>query len=228
MRKLIASILLLFTFTFAQYRPAQIIVPVSLIGAGAIVTASGLSDAVEDEMKIRRGKPYRFDDYLLYAPHVMLYGFSLFGAQAQHDYLDRTLLLGTAGIFSLSTIAVKYMVKYPRPDDDGKKTAFPSGHATLAFMGAELVRREYPAWCGALAYTLASGIGFMRVYNQRHWLGDVVAGAGFGVLSANAAYWLLPVQKKILSKKSKPETQISLYPYFNGNETGVFLTFSLK
>ena len=31
------------------------------------------------------------------------------------------------------------------------------------------------------------------MYNNRHWLTDVIAGAGVGILSAQAAYWLYPV-----------------------------------
>lgn len=51
-------------------------------------------------------------------------------------------------------------------------------------MGAELVRIEYGGWYGAGAYAVAAGVGFMRMYNGRHWLHDVVAGAGVGILSA--------------------------------------------
>ena len=51
-------------------------------------------------------------------------------------------------------------------------------------MGAELVRMEYGGWYGIGAYTIAVGVGFMRMYNGRHWLHDVVAGAGVGILSA--------------------------------------------
>ena len=51
------------------------------------------------------------------------------------------------------------------------------GNATVEFI-------EYGGGSGAGAYAVAAGVGFMRMYNGRHWLHDVVAGAGVGILSA--------------------------------------------
>ena len=31
---------------------------------------------------------------------------------------------------------------------------------------------------------MAGTVGYLRVYNNKHWLHDVVAGAGFGIASA--------------------------------------------
>ena len=50
---------------------------------------------------------------------------------------------------------------------------------------------EYPAIAVA-GYTVATGIGFLRMYNNRHWASDVLAGAGIGILSASLMYWLAP------------------------------------
>ena len=66
------------------------------------------------------------------------------------------------------------------------------------------MRREYwntSPWIGVAGYAVAAGTGFLRMYNNRHWLTDVIAGAGFGILSAEAAYWLYPVIKKTFFKK---------------------------
>ena len=41
-------------------------------------------------------------------------------------------------------------------------------------------------------YTVATGVGIMRMYNNRHWASDVLAGAGVGILSASLMYWLAP------------------------------------
>jgi membrane-associated phospholipid phosphatase len=38
------------------------------------------------------------------------------------------------------------------------------------------------------AYTVATGVGAMRVMNNRHWVSDVLVGAGIGILSTNLAY----------------------------------------
>ena len=64
-----------------------------------------------------------------------------------------------------------------------------------AFMGAEILRREYGEEYPGIAiagYTVATGVGLMRIYNNRHWASDVLAGAGIGILSASLTYWLAP------------------------------------
>lgn len=41
-------------------------------------------------------------------------------------------------------------------------------------------------------YAVAAGVGAMRVYNNKHWCSDILAGAGIGILSASIMYWLAP------------------------------------
>ncbi|MCL2844161.1 MAG: phosphatase PAP2 family protein [Chitinivibrionia bacterium] len=209
------------------FSAAYLFVPLSLIGAGAIMTAGGnLNQSVEDKFAEHRGRPYKFDDVLMYVPSAMVYGFSLF-AEPKHDWWDRSMILGTSATFVLSTLIVKQVIDHQRPDGS-KNTSFPSGHTAVAFVGAEIVRREYPAWCGAIAYSMAGTVAFMRLYNKRHWVGDVVAGAGFGILSVSAAYWLLPVQQRIMSRSRfrSRETAVAVNPYFDNEKIGLFLTFS--
>jgi membrane-associated phospholipid phosphatase len=40
------------------------------------------------------------------------------------------------------------------------------------------------------SYAVATGTGILRMYNNKHWLGDVAAGAGIGILSTTLSYWL--------------------------------------
>jgi len=80
--------------------------------------------------------------------------------------------------------------------------SFPSGHTATAFMGAEMLYQEYKdvsIWYGISGYIIASGTGAFRVYNDRHWLTDIAAGAGIGILSTKAAYWLFPTINKLLT-----------------------------
>ena len=48
--------------------------------------------------------------------------------------------------------------------------------------------RDKSLWCGTGAYTIATGVGMLRIVNDKHWESDVIAGAGFGILSAHLAY----------------------------------------
>lgn len=67
--------------------------------------------------------------------------------------------------------------------------SFPSGHVTTAFAAATTASEEisylWPhashPWSPAL-YTVASLVGVARVYENKHWASDVVAGAAIGTL----------------------------------------------
>ena len=73
-------------------------------------------------------------------------------------------------------------------------------------MGAELMREEYGNAWGAGAYVIAGGVAFLRMYNDRHWLNDVIAGAGVGILAARIGYWLLPLERKLFRWEKKKQT----------------------
>lgn len=89
--------------------------------------------------------------------------------------------------------AFKYGLGLLRPDNS-RYNSFPSGHTFVVFTGAEILRREYGEdypWIAVAGYTVAIIVGAMRIYNNRHWLGDVCAGAGLGILSTTLVYWAL-------------------------------------
>ncbi len=48
---------------------------------------------------------------------------------------------------------------------------------------------RYP-WLSISSYALATGVGGMRMLNNRHWMSDVLAGAGIGIIAAEFGYWL--------------------------------------
>jgi hypothetical protein len=53
------------------------------------------------------------------------------------------------------------------------------------------------------------------MYNDRHWLTDVAAGAGIGILCTKTAYWLYPKCKTTFQKRNKKRQLCSFY---NGKE----------
>jgi membrane-associated phospholipid phosphatase len=55
----------------------------------------------------------------------------------------------------------------------------------------------------------ATGTGFFRMYNDRHWLTDVAAGAGIGILCTKTAYWLYPKCKTTFQKRNKTSVMIA-------------------
>ncbi len=66
--------------------------------------------------------------------------------------------------------------------------AFPSGHTTLAFATAMSLSMLMPKWWW-LFFIPAVLLGFERVGEDTHYLSDVIAGAGLGMVSAHLTRW---------------------------------------
>ena len=63
--------------------------------------------------------------------------------------------------------------------------SFPSGHTTLAFaMATSLSDDIHRTWATVGLYGLATGVAVSRVYQEAHWVSDVVGGAALGIASA--------------------------------------------
>jgi membrane-associated phospholipid phosphatase len=60
-------------------------------------------------------------------------------------------------------------------------TSFPSGHAQTAFTLATVITILFPRW-GIPVFIAASLIGISRIVLTSHYLSDVFAGAGIGIL----------------------------------------------
>lgn len=215
-----------------KFKYKQLIVPVLLMGYGAAgLKCSGvkqLNGWVKEQMDSHAGKQYRFDDYLQYSPAVAVYALNLVGIKGRHSFIDRSAILGTSYlVMALSVRGVKHYTKIRRPDM-AAINSFPSGHTATAFMCAEFLRQEYrdqSVWYGISGYLAASATGFMRVYNGRHWLTDVAAGAGIGILGAKVGYWLFPYVRKIYSPRDKGFNAM-LIPYTFGENCGAELVVS--
>ena len=66
--------------------------------------------------------------------------------------------------------------------------AFPSGHVTMAFaMATSLADDVHPTWAKVGLYGMATGVAVSRVYQEKHWVSDVIGGAVLGIASAKFA-----------------------------------------
>lgn len=215
------------------FKPLQLIVPCTLIGVGVIGLESDWlkyqNREIREELQENIDRKFTIDDFSQYAPIAAVYGLKLCGIKGKHGYGDMTVILGTAcTLMGAAVYTMKNVTKVERPDGSARNS-FPSGHTATAFMGAELLRREYrdvSPWIGVAGYAVAAGTGFFRMYNNRHWLTDVIAGAGIGILSVQAAYWLYPViSKTFFHKRYIKNMYIS--PYVSENSKGLNCTITL-
>jgi membrane-associated phospholipid phosphatase len=169
-----------------------------LIGCGFLAaynpTVNSWAVSLRDEVMYHDPTKLHFDDQLQYVPMVAPWVLNLCGVKGRHSYNKLLLLEGGSYLLGSGWLnAAKYGFAKKRPDSS-THNSFPSGHTFTAFLGAEIVRREfgkdYP-WIAVAAYAVATVVGVMRIYNNRHWAGDVLAGAGLGILSTTLIYWAM-------------------------------------
>lgn len=135
----------------------------------------------------------RYDDYLQYAPGVLTYALKAFGVEGRSSWgrLATSTAISSA-LMGVTVNTMKGSIHRWRPDGSANNS-FPSGHASMAFMVATWLHKEYGVTRSPLysifGYATASSIAIGRVINNRHWLSDVVTGAGIGILSTNLGYY---------------------------------------
>lgn len=200
------------------FRPQQLIAPTLLVTVGAIGVSNGWLSSVKKEVRgnmhhMRGNSSFRADDYVQYLPVAANLGLGFLGVKAKHPFRERLVVSATAyATMALIVNVTKVAVGENRPGSTARNS-FPSGHTATAFTGAELLREEYGNWYGLGAYALATGVAFLRLYNDRHWLNDVLAGAGVGILSARIGYWLLPCERRLFGWEKKQQDMVILPAY---------------
>jgi membrane-associated phospholipid phosphatase len=190
------------------------------------VDFSVYNDLIEDHPNFR----YHIENYLQYAPAVMVYGLNLAGIHGKNTFIDRTILYGMSeGIMALTTFSLKNITHRLRPDGSNRYS-FPSGHTGNAFAAAEFMAQEYSEkspWYGIAGYSFATATAILRVYNRDHWFSDIIAGAGFGILSTKAAYLIYPLFRNKLFHDKKSNKTTSLMPAFSNGTVGFAFTKQL-
>jgi len=82
------------------------------------------------------------------------------------------------------TTDVLKVVTHKRRPNGSCCLSFPSGHTSAAFMGAAFIDQRYGWQYAILAYIGASYVGYSRIYADKHYGIDVVAGAAIGIISS--------------------------------------------
>ncbi|WP_051718811.1 phosphatase PAP2 family protein [Hymenobacter sp. IS2118] len=186
----------------------QLLPPVLLLTAGALTTHKvallETDEETREEIREHVGRPLtQLDNQMRYLPGAVALGLGLAGVRGRHRPVDQLLLAALA--FTLNDAAtsnLKKLTQVQRPDGSDYHS-FPSQHTSLAFASATLLHKEYggrSAWYSVGGYSVAAATAGIRMAKDVHWLSDVLAGAGVGILSTEAAYWLYPRVTKPLRK----------------------------
>ena len=187
--------------------PWSLAIPAVLIARGAFSIDSHFDHKLQRYVVENVKGKVRADDYVQYLPIASVFAFPNLGLPPAHSLKERLVIGATA--YALTAIfvnATKYTVRQLRPDNTSHNS-FPSGHTATVFTGVEILYQEYKhydPWIGIGGYAVAAGVGLLRIYNNRHWASDVVAGAGIGILSATLSYLLFPYTSRILGKRKQP------------------------
>jgi membrane-associated phospholipid phosphatase len=98
-------------------------------------------------------------------------------------------------------------------------TSFPSGHAGFAFSVATVFASEYKqtVWVPILCYSIATGTGLSRLYDDAHWASDVFIGAVTGYV----------IGRFIWKQSRKPIAKLSLIPSVNPGSLGMYMKINL-
>jgi hypothetical protein len=221
------SVVILDTVHNLKFNYKQLIVPAVLIGYGFLGLESdqikGYNSEIREEVKEDIDHKITIDDFSQYAPAASVYALNAIGIKGKNNLKDRSIILASSYLMMSATVfALKNITKVERPDGSANNS-FPSGHTANAFAGAEFLYQEYKdqsVWYGISGYIVATGTGLFRMYNNRHWLTDVAAGAGIGILSTKVAYWIFPYVKDKIFPSKENKVSSMVMPFYNGKQFG--------
>jgi membrane-associated phospholipid phosphatase len=100
----------------------------------------------------------------------------------------------------------------------GDTQSFPSGHTAVAFATSTVLAERIDTWWArVILYSFAAMTGYARLYNDKHWLSDVIFGGALGFSSG--MYVIKREEQREKNEKRKMKRKgggFSFYPSFNG------------
>ena len=170
------------------------------------------------------------DNYTQFSGIALTAGLKMAGVEGRSSW-PRLFAssLASYGVMAALVNGIKYTASEMRPDGS-TRNSWPSGHTATAFVGATILHKEYgltrSPWYSIAGYTVATATGVMRVLNNRHWISDVLSGAGIGILSTELAYGicdLLFKQRGLLMNDLATHPDLSVNPSFFSISMGIGL-----
>ena len=168
-------------------------------------------------------KKIHLDDYFQFTPAAITFGLEVAGVKGKHNALQTSIIYVMSNIFlNVLVVPTKHYTHELRPDSSNN-LSFPSGHTSEAFASAELMRMEYQEtqpWLGVAGYAMAVTTGYLRMYNNKHWISDVIAGAGIGIASTRLSYLIYDKVSSHIQNKKKAKSHTLLLPSYQNHQLG--------
>ena len=135
----------------------------------------------------------QFEDYLQYTPGAALLAMKIAGVESRSSW-PRLLVSDAFSAVIMIGVSenLKRVVDEIRPDGEDDRS-FPSGHAAVSYMMATMLHKEYghiSPWISFGGYAVAATTATSRILHNRHWMSDILVGAGIGVLSTELGYFI--------------------------------------
>ena len=158
------------------------------------------------------------DNYTQFSGIALTAGLKMAGVEGRSSWPRLVASsLASYGVMAAFVNGIKYTASEMRPDGS-TRNSWPSGHTATAFVGATILHKEYgltrSPWYSIGGYTVATATGVMRVLNNRHWISDVLSGAGIGILSTELAYGICDL---LFKDKGLLMNDLAYYPDMREN-----------
>lgn len=183
-------------------------VPIALTGYGFVGLGNDGLKSLNYEFREEVQEHYPnfktgIDDYLQFTPALATFALKIAGKESEHAFGSSIRLYISSGLLMAGTVyALKSITHIQRPDGT-TYDSFPSGHTATAFVAAEFMHQEFKNTAPLLSYSgyvAASATGALRMLNNRHYFTDVLTGAGIGILTTKASYW---INRQLFDKKKE-------------------------
>lgn len=220
-----------------KLKTKHFIIPTLLLSAGIIVREQKYKTEIYNfhDNLLKDKFKFKYDDVLQCLPTTLAVLGKPFSIQSKSSY--EQLCTNQVVSLTLSGLLVRVLklgINDKRPNTYGVHS-FPSGHTTTAFNAATLMFLEYKDSNLAFAssgYAIAIATGFFRISNNKHWVSDVLAGAGIGMTTAYLVHnWspnLFKYVEKYIFPQNASSTQIISYPIISENSFGLGLRLNFK
>lgn len=220
---------------YSHSRLWQFVPPVTLVAIGVssfvFKPVRNFDFFIKNEIK-KNDPTFRTnaETYFLFTPIVMVYGLNLIGVEGKNNLTDRTAILGlSAAFFGVTVYGTKAATHSLRPSGS-VFSSFPSGHTAAAFMVAEFLAQEYSDKSPIITIvgcSFAVTTGVFRLYNRDHVFSEVIAGAGYGMISTKLAYLIYPHVRNILTHKNKYGGNSMIMPTYQNGSPGFCFAMQL-